>query len=210
MWPISLLCNQFHYSTPARTTRASFPACGSSVLSEALPVTQHERRERKCTLIMWWCCMMILYDDVATNKIEECKGPAYKKGKRNWSMSRLCGKVFWWLVMEHFTSLHQHCPVIRQTAGRETNQSKLYNTPQCAINAYLWAQSLCCCCYPCSSSRPLCQAAEHIRRRAWVRWKQMKLSRTPVGTCWCLQKTSNLDKIGLWNLVLHQFTNLIF
>ncbi|MCE2056143.1 hypothetical protein HAX54_044117 [Datura stramonium] len=29
--------------SPARTTRASFPACGSSVLSEALPVTQHGR-----------------------------------------------------------------------------------------------------------------------------------------------------------------------
>ncbi|KAG5575582.1 hypothetical protein H5410_055716 [Solanum commersonii] len=31
-------------------TRASFPACGSPVLSEALPVTQHGRRGRNCTL----------------------------------------------------------------------------------------------------------------------------------------------------------------
>uniref|UniRef100_A0A3Q7FG84 Uncharacterized protein n=1 Tax=Solanum lycopersicum TaxID=4081 RepID=A0A3Q7FG84_SOLLC len=35
---------------PARTTRASFPACGSPVLFEALPVTQHGRRRRNCTL----------------------------------------------------------------------------------------------------------------------------------------------------------------
>ncbi|KAG5606558.1 hypothetical protein H5410_028050, partial [Solanum commersonii] len=36
--------------SPARTTCASFPACGSPVLFEALPVTQHGKMGWNCTL----------------------------------------------------------------------------------------------------------------------------------------------------------------